>query len=329
VCLLAAIIRTVPFVSKGDDSIHPIIKRVLNDDPPDVREAGVEDDLAAVIGDLLRKRPEERPNDAASVMARFDAIRIGHRTVTSGAARPAVVESSQTPADEPPLQGLPEVPSSLSVPVAAADASTKPPSALDADFDVVSDADAVEQIGADAVFENDLDVAAGAPVEGDIGLDQAGDLGTYPVDELGHDLGDMANGDVFADPGRGFDPGPNDGFGPGPEWGSVSGEYPPSAFDGAAPFDPGARASAGAGFGSTSAEFPAADYRNSYDHLDLDDPYSHGATDSRDWSPSADLREARGGEPTEPGRALQLFALSYLATLVVGGLLLLVVFGLF
>ena len=75
ICLLAAIIRSVPYVEKSDSSIHPIINRVLTDQHPDTRHHGVPDDLARIIDALLEKDPAHRPASAAELRAEFEALR--------------------------------------------------------------------------------------------------------------------------------------------------------------------------------------------------------------------------------------------------------------
>jgi serine/threonine protein kinase len=75
VCLLAAILRSVPFVDKSDKSIHPIISRVMTDEPPDLRSHGVNEDLAKVIESLLHKDPARRPDSAADVHTMFHSLR--------------------------------------------------------------------------------------------------------------------------------------------------------------------------------------------------------------------------------------------------------------
>lgn len=75
ICLLAAIIRSVPYVEKSDSSIHPIINRVLTDRPPDTRHHGVPEDLAVIIDALLRKDPAQRPTSAADLKADFESLR--------------------------------------------------------------------------------------------------------------------------------------------------------------------------------------------------------------------------------------------------------------
>ncbi|MDH3296163.1 MAG: serine/threonine protein kinase [Acidimicrobiia bacterium] len=75
VCLLAAILRSVPFVDKGDKSIHPIISRVMADEPPDLRNHGVSADLAKVVESLLHKDPARRPDSAIEVQNMFHSLR--------------------------------------------------------------------------------------------------------------------------------------------------------------------------------------------------------------------------------------------------------------
>ena len=74
VCLLAAVFRSVPFVQKSDESIHPIINRVLSDKPPDVRRHGISEGLAEIINSLLAKDPAKRPASAADLLAQFEAL---------------------------------------------------------------------------------------------------------------------------------------------------------------------------------------------------------------------------------------------------------------
>ncbi len=71
VCLLASISRSVPFVHKGDESIHPIINRVLSDRPPDVRRSGISNEFASIIDSLLAKDPADRPASATELQEQF------------------------------------------------------------------------------------------------------------------------------------------------------------------------------------------------------------------------------------------------------------------
>lgn len=75
VCLLAAILRSVPFVDKSDKSIHPIINRVMTDEPPDLRNHGISEDLAKVVESLLHKDPNRRPESATEVQYMFQSLR--------------------------------------------------------------------------------------------------------------------------------------------------------------------------------------------------------------------------------------------------------------
>lgn len=67
VCLLASVLRSVPFVQTTDETIHPIINRVLTDRPPDLRRRGISAPLADAIAQLLEKDPDKRPPTAAEV----------------------------------------------------------------------------------------------------------------------------------------------------------------------------------------------------------------------------------------------------------------------
>ncbi|MEM8926388.1 MAG: serine/threonine-protein kinase [Actinomycetota bacterium] len=67
VCLLTAGIGGVPFMEPSDDSVHPIIERVLADDPPDLRDHGYSEPFAELVGSLLSKQGKRRPATAAEV----------------------------------------------------------------------------------------------------------------------------------------------------------------------------------------------------------------------------------------------------------------------
>lgn len=98
ICLLAAIIRSVPYVEKSDSSIHPIINRVLTDPHPNVREHGVAEDLAVVVDALLDKDPARRPANAAELQGSFEALR-ARRLLSSDATQ--AIGGSASPA--PPI----------------------------------------------------------------------------------------------------------------------------------------------------------------------------------------------------------------------------------
>jgi serine/threonine-protein kinase PknK len=115
VCLLAAIIRSVPYVEKSDSSIHPIINRVLTDHPPDIRSRGVSEELAAIVDSLLEKDPARRPADAAEVQARFEAVRARRLLAGSGATQVVAGDpvGVPTPPPVPASQRQPSWPSAL------------------------------------------------------------------------------------------------------------------------------------------------------------------------------------------------------------------------
>lgn len=101
VCLLAAVLRAVPFVHKTDESIHPIINRVLSENAPDVRRQGVSENLAKVIDSLLQKDPGLRPENASTLLADFRRMEAEQRLapvhseqqpIPSDATRTQIVE---------------------------------------------------------------------------------------------------------------------------------------------------------------------------------------------------------------------------------------------
>jgi serine/threonine protein kinase len=98
VCLLAAVFRSVPFVQKTDESIHPIINRVLSDRPPDVRRHGVSEGLASLIDRLLAKDPAIRPASAAALIHEFEALQ---RAAALAPAAPGNVGATQVVTESP------------------------------------------------------------------------------------------------------------------------------------------------------------------------------------------------------------------------------------
>ena len=77
ICLLAAMIRRVPFVEKSDESIQPVIRRVVSERPPDVREYGYSNELALVVEHLLNKDPAKRPVSAAKAKEMLEVLASG------------------------------------------------------------------------------------------------------------------------------------------------------------------------------------------------------------------------------------------------------------
>ena len=99
VCLLAAVIRSVPYVEKSDSSIHPIINRVLTDRHPDIRALGISGELAVIIDALLEKDPDRRPATAAEAKARFEAA--GARRLLASDATQVVGDRIGHPGPQP------------------------------------------------------------------------------------------------------------------------------------------------------------------------------------------------------------------------------------
>lgn len=94
ICLLACVIRSVPFVAKTDESIHPIINRVLTDKPPDLRQHGISPALADLIQQLLAKDPAKRPASADEVKQRLE--RMEAMAAGAAAAQPAAIDAEAT-----------------------------------------------------------------------------------------------------------------------------------------------------------------------------------------------------------------------------------------
>ncbi|MFV0523203.1 MAG: serine/threonine-protein kinase [Acidimicrobiales bacterium] len=74
ICLVAAAIRAVPFVHTTDESIHPILNRVLSDNPPDLTRLGYSAPFSELVARLVAKEPADRPATAGAVLAEFEAL---------------------------------------------------------------------------------------------------------------------------------------------------------------------------------------------------------------------------------------------------------------
>ncbi|MFV0523644.1 MAG: serine/threonine-protein kinase [Acidimicrobiales bacterium] len=107
ICLVAAAIRDVPFVHSTDQSIPPILHRVLNEAPPDLVALGYSRPFAELVSRLVAKDPAQRPPDAAAVIGEIRALE-GHPPGAGGSGggphrppeadgRATVVASSGSP----------------------------------------------------------------------------------------------------------------------------------------------------------------------------------------------------------------------------------------
>lgn len=95
ICLLAATLRSVPFVDKSDKSIHPIISRVMSEHPPDLRVNAISDATADLVALLLEKDPARRPPDAATVQRMFAELR--RSTLLPPSSAPAMPAAGTDP----------------------------------------------------------------------------------------------------------------------------------------------------------------------------------------------------------------------------------------
>ncbi len=84
VCLLASILQSVPFVDKKDDSIHPIINRVMSEDHPTLRNRGLSEELTDLVDALLHKTPEQRPDSAERAHELFQDLHYRRRRDPGG-----------------------------------------------------------------------------------------------------------------------------------------------------------------------------------------------------------------------------------------------------
>ena len=99
VCLLTCELGTVPFTKADDETVHPIINRVLSLPPPDLSQYGLSPLLSTLITQLLDKDPAKRPASADVVKAQLQTIlreqrpRVAATTEPEQVAAPALVGS--------------------------------------------------------------------------------------------------------------------------------------------------------------------------------------------------------------------------------------------
>ncbi len=126
VCLLACVLRSVPFVDKTDESIQPIINRVLSDKIPDLSEHGVAPTLATAIATMLNRDPLKRPVTAAAAGQLLkDALA---ELEASNAAAAATVTDTQPSSGAP--GAAPSPGATAPVPAQAPSATAGQPSGL-------------------------------------------------------------------------------------------------------------------------------------------------------------------------------------------------------
>ncbi|MFV0260700.1 MAG: protein kinase domain-containing protein [Acidimicrobiales bacterium] len=94
ICLVAAAIRDVPFVHSTDQSIPPILNRVLSEAPPDLGSLGYSRPFAEFVARLVAKDPSLRPPNAAAVI---DEV----RRLQGGQADPGRSGQDPPPRPEP------------------------------------------------------------------------------------------------------------------------------------------------------------------------------------------------------------------------------------
>lgn len=76
---------TPPFVREGEDSVNPLLNRLLNEEPPVVNRPDVPQDLSSLILETLCKDPNGRPQSAALLSRRLAEIGRGQQHNPAGA----------------------------------------------------------------------------------------------------------------------------------------------------------------------------------------------------------------------------------------------------
>jgi serine/threonine protein kinase len=123
--VFALLYGRAPFARTADDSIVPMVTRILNDRPPDLRAHGVPDEVCAALEHAMARNPADRFESAAAFGAALqDAQRAVGRPVT-----PMVVDANLSTL--PPhdlVTAAPPTPPAASIAVASSETRTSAPS---------------------------------------------------------------------------------------------------------------------------------------------------------------------------------------------------------
>ncbi len=74
----AMLLGQAAFVRDTDESLLPLLMRIQTEPPPDLRQHGVPDDLAALLESTLAKDPADRPQSALELGRRLQAVQRAH-----------------------------------------------------------------------------------------------------------------------------------------------------------------------------------------------------------------------------------------------------------
>jgi serine/threonine protein kinase/uncharacterized RDD family membrane protein YckC len=110
--LFALVVGRAPFWHDSDQSIHPLMNRLLNDPAPSMPPGTAPSELSALVQRALAKDPNQRPQTAEAFAAELQAILDAFGAVeTAGATQVAPVPPAQIPGVvEPDLAHLPAPP---------------------------------------------------------------------------------------------------------------------------------------------------------------------------------------------------------------------------
>jgi serine/threonine-protein kinase PknK len=108
------------FALPSDESMVPMLRRILTDPPPDLRAAGVPDAVCRALERAMAKAPDQRPTSAADLGRELQAARrslgldAGRLTVPAGVAPGRISVATSAPPAPPdvsvPKPGLPPPP---------------------------------------------------------------------------------------------------------------------------------------------------------------------------------------------------------------------------
>jgi serine/threonine protein kinase len=125
ICLLAAATQRTPFTEPSDESLHPVLTRVLSSRPPQLQELGFSDELNALVQSMLalaevsslrRSTPEGTRLSPTSTLSRIPVADRATEALSSSAdtapapPSPAPTTPSASPPSAPPPSAVPPTP---------------------------------------------------------------------------------------------------------------------------------------------------------------------------------------------------------------------------
>ncbi len=87
---------TAPFVRADDETFHPLLTRIMSEDPPDLRPLGVPDELCDVLDEALVKDPDARIPSARALGEALQEVQAAHGRQPTTLVAPSADDGTAT-----------------------------------------------------------------------------------------------------------------------------------------------------------------------------------------------------------------------------------------